>query len=88
MFIARKNKDCINFNEYELKEEKKTYKAFQDAKRLLPCKQYFDFLKGDTICGYFPLSWKTSFDGGDRIPSEVKNCKDCLNSETERNESC
>ena len=57
---------------------KKTFKGFEDAKRLLDSKEKFGVLEGETTINLFPMSWKRSFDGGVEIPLTVRNCKDCL----------
>ena len=48
MFVAPKVKYCLSINENGV-TEKKTFKVFQDAKRLLDRKKFFDLLQGETI---------------------------------------
>ena len=52
--------------------ENKKSESFQDAKRLLDRKQYFDLLEGETISGNFRRNWKRKVNGGVEIPKSLK----------------
>ena len=53
LFIAPKVIYCLTFNQSAIIEEKKRFKGFQDAHRLLVCKQFFDLLEGEKVVVIF-----------------------------------
>ena len=75
-------KYCLAIIEYGSKEERKTFTGFEDAKKALDRKEYFDLSEREAISGTFPIGWKESFDGSVEILSKDRNCKNCLKSET------
>ena len=83
-------KECLTISEYRILKDKNKLKSFQDADRFLKREQCSDFLKGETISGLFPASWK-KFEVLIRvieISSKVRKCEDCLKSVTKTCGSC
>ena len=57
-------------DDYGIIQEHKTFKGFNDSKRLLDRSQYFKMEEGKTISAMLPRSWKKTFDNGIIIPKK------------------
>ena len=62
LFLAPKIKYCLTIDEYGIIQEHKTFKGFNDSKRLIDRSQYFKMIEGKKISAMLPRSWKKSFD--------------------------
>ena len=71
-FLAPKIKYCLTIDDYDLIQDHKTFKGFNDSKRLLNRSQYFKMIEGNKISAVLPRSWKRSFDSGIIIPSKMR----------------
>ena len=70
---------CLTIDEYGIIKEHKTFKGFNDSKRLLDRSQYFIMKEGEKISAMLPRSWKISFDNGVVIPKKLRFCNKCNN---------
>ena len=77
LFLAPKIKYCLTIDEYGFIKEHKTFKGFNDSKRLLDRSQYFKRIQGEKISAMLPRSWKKSFDSGIIIPTKMRFCNEC-----------
>ena len=77
LFLAPKIKYCLTIDGYGIIQEHKTFKGFNDSKRLLDRSQYFKMKEGEKISAMLPRSWKKSFDNGVIIPKKMRFCKKC-----------
>ena len=77
LFLAPKIKYCSTIDDYGIKQEHKTFKGFNDSKRLLDRSQYFKMIEGKKISAMLPRSWKESFDSGIIIPARMRYCNEC-----------
>ena len=79
LFLAAKIKYCLTIDDYGIIQEHKTFKGFNDSKRLLDRSQYFKMIEGEKISAMLPRSWKKSFDSGVIIPKKMRFCNKCNN---------
>ena len=79
LFLAPKIKYCLTIDDYGIIQEHKTFKGFNDSKRLLDRSQYFKMIDGEKISVMLPRSWKKSFDNGIIIPAKMRFCHECKN---------
>ena len=77
LFLAAKLKYCLTIDEYSTVQEHKTFKGFNDSKRLLDRSQYFKMIEGKKISAMLPRYWKKSFDSGIIIPTKMRFCNEC-----------
>ena len=77
LYIAPKIKYCLTIDGYGIIKEHKTFKGFNDSKRLLDRSQYFKMINGEKISAMLPKSWKKSFDNGIIIPAKMRFCNKC-----------
>ena len=77
MYLASKIKYCLTIDDYGIIKEYKTFKGFNDSKRLLDRSQYFKMIEGEKISAMLPRSWKKSFDSGIIIPTKMRICNEC-----------
>ena len=77
LFLAPKIKFCLSIDEYGIIQEHKTFKGFNDSKRLLDRSQYFNMKEGKKLSALLPKSWKKSFDSGIFIPTKMRFCNEC-----------
>ena len=77
LFLAPKIKCCLTIDVYGIIKEHKTFKGFNDSKRLLDRSQYFKMIEGKKISAMLPRSWKKSFDSGVIIPAKMRFCNKC-----------
>ena len=77
LFLAPKIKYCSTIDGYGIIQEHKTFKGFNDSKRLLDRSQYFKMIEGGKISAMLPRSWKKSFDSGIIIPTKMRFCNEC-----------
>ena len=77
LFLAPKIKYCLTIDEFGIIQEHKTFKGFNDIKRLLDRSQYFNMKEGKKISALLPKSWKKSFDSGVIIPKKMRFCNEC-----------
>ena len=54
LFLAAKIKYCLNIDEFGIIQEHKTFKGFNDSKRLLDRSHYFKMIEGDKISAMLP----------------------------------
>ena len=78
LYLAAKIKYTSTKDEYGLEKEHKTFKCFNDSKRLLDRSQYFKMKEGEKISVMLPRSWKKSFDNGVIIPKKMRFCNKCI----------
>ena len=76
LFLAPKIKYCLTINDYGIIQEPKTFKGFNDSKRLLDRSQYFKMIEGKKITAILPRSWKKSFNSGVIIPEKMSCCNE------------
>ena len=79
LFLAPKIKHCLTIDDYGIIKEHKTFKGFNDSKRLLDRSQYFKTIEGEKKTAMLPRSWKKSFDNGIIIPTKMRFCNECNN---------
>ena len=77
LFLARKLKNCITIDKFGITQEHKTFKGFNDSKRLSDRSQYFKMIEGEKVSALLPKSWKKSFDSGIFIPTKMRFCNEC-----------
>ena len=77
LFLAPKIKYCLAIDDYGVIQEHKTFKGFNDSKRLLDRSQYFKMVEGKNVSAMLPRSWKKSFDSGIIIPTRMRFCNEC-----------
>ena len=77
LFLAPKIKYCLTIDDCGIVQEHKTFKGFNDSKRLLDRSQYFKMIEGEKVSAMLPRSWKKSFDSGIIIPSKMRFCNEC-----------
>ena len=75
--LAPKIKYCLTIDDYGIIQEHKTFKGFNESKRLLDRSQYFKMIEGEKISALLPKSWKKSFDSGLIIPTKMRFCNEC-----------
>ena len=78
LFLAPKIKFCLTIDDYGFIQKHKTFKGFNDSKRLLDRSQYFEMIEGKKISAMLPRSWKKSFDSGKIIPARMRYCNECI----------
>ena len=77
LYLAPKIKYCLTIDDYGVIKEHKTFKGFNDSKRLLDRSQYFKMIEGEKISAVLPRSWKKSFDSGIIGPTKMRFCNEC-----------
>ena len=77
LFLAPKTKYSLTLDDYGIIKEHKTFKGFNNSKRLLDRSQYFKMIDGEKISAMLPRSWKKSFDSGIIIPTKMRFCNEC-----------
>ena len=77
LYLVAKIKYCLTIDEFGIIKEHKTFKGFNDSKRLLDRSQYFKMKEGEKISATLPRSWKKSFDSGIIIPTKMRFCNEC-----------
>ena len=76
LFLAPKIKYCLKIDDYGIIQEHKTFKGFNDSKRLLDRSHYFKMIEGEKISALLPKSWKKSFDSVIIIPTKMRFCNE------------
>ena len=76
LFLAPK-KYCSTIDDYGITQEHKTFKGFNDSKRLLDRSQHFKKIESKKVSALLPKSWKKSFDSGKIIPARMRFYKEC-----------
>ena len=77
LLLAPKIKYCSNIDEFGILQEHKTFKGFNDSKRLLDRSQNFKNIEGKKVSALLPKSWKKGSDSGVFIPTRKRFCKEC-----------
>ena len=77
LFLASEIKYCLTIDVYGIIKEHKTFKGFNDSKRLLQRSQYFNMKEGKKVSAMLPKSWKKSFNSGVIITSKMRFCNEC-----------
>ena len=77
LFLAPKIKYCLTVDDYGIIKEHKTFKGFNDSKRLLDRSHIFKMIEGKKVSALLPKSWKKSFDSGIIIPTKMRFCNEC-----------
>ena len=77
LFLAPKIKFCLTIDDYVIVQEHKTFKGFNDSKRLLDRSQNFKMIESKKVSAMLPRSWKKSFDSGIIIPTNLRFCNEC-----------
>ena len=78
LFLAPKIKYCLTMDDCGIIQEHKTFKGFNDSKRILDRSQHFKMIEGKKISALLPRSWKKSFDSGIIIPARMRYCNECI----------
>ena len=76
LYLAPKIKYCLTIDEYCIIQEHKTFKGFNDSKRLLDRSQFFKMIEGQKISAMLPRSWKKSFNSGVIVPAKMRFCNE------------
>ena len=74
LLLALKIEYALTKNEYGVIQENKTFKGFNDSKRLLDRSQYVKMIEGKEKSALLPESWKKSFDTEIIIPTKMSSC--------------
>ena len=82
MFLAPKLKHSLTIDNYGIIQEHKTFKGFNDSKKLLDRSQYFKTIEGENISAMLPKSWQKSFIGGIAMPAKIRFCNECTDKVT------
>ena len=77
LFLAPKVKHCLTIDGYDIIQEHKPFKGFNDRERLLNRSQYFNMKEGKKLSAMLPRSWKKTFDSGIIIPTKMRFCDGC-----------
>ena len=77
LFLAPKIKYCLTVDEFGILQEHKTFKGFNDCKRLLNRSQCFKTIEGEKKSAMLPRWWKKSFNSGVIIPKKMRFCNEC-----------
>ena len=77
LFLAPKINFCLTIDDYVIVQEHKTFKGFNDSKRLLDRSQNFEMIESEKASAMLPRSWKKSFDSGLIIPTKLRFCNEC-----------
>ena len=77
LFLAPKINYCLTIDDYGIIQEQKTFKGFNDSKRLLDRSQYFKMKEGKKISAMLPRSRKKSFNNGVLKPKKSRFCNEC-----------
>ena len=77
LLLAPKIKYCLTIDDYGIIQEHKTFKGFNDSKRLIDRSQYFKMIEGKKLSAILPKIWRKSFDSGIIIPTKMRFCKEC-----------
>ena len=77
LFLAPKIKYCLTIDDNGTIQEHKTFKGFNDSKRLLDRSQYFKMIEGKKLSAFLSKSWKKSFDNGIVIAKKMRFCNEC-----------
>ena len=85
LILAFKIKYCSTIDNYGIIQEHKTFKGFDDSKRLLDRFQYFKMIEGKKVSASLPKSWKKSFDSGIIIPKIMRLCNECNDKKVSNN---
>ena len=75
--MAPKIKYCLTIDANGIIQKHKTFKGFNDKKRLLDQSQYFNMLKGIKISAMLRKISKKSFNSGIIIPMKKRLCNEC-----------
>ena len=76
LFLAPKIKPCLTMYETGNVQEHKTFRGFNDSKRLLDCLHYFKMIEGKEVSAFLPKHWKRLFDSGIIIPTKIRFCNE------------
>ena len=76
LYLAPK-KDVLTINEFGILQEHKTFKRFNDSKRLLDRSQNFKMIEGEKVSALLLKNWKKWFDSGIIIPPKMRFCNEC-----------
>ena len=85
--LAPEKKYCLIIIDYTILEEKKTLKIFTMQIGCWTVDKVSNFQMVKQFVENVPISWKRSSDGGLKIPSKVRKCKECPMLETKTYES-
>ena len=77
LFLARKIKNCLTIDSYNIIQEHKTFKGLNNIERLLDRSQYFKMIEGEKISAMLPESWKKSFNNRNVMPAKMRFCNEC-----------
>ena len=75
--LAPKLKYCLTIDEFGFVQEQKTFKGFNNSKRLLNRSQYFKMVVGEKRSAMLSKSWKKLFKIGVVIPAKKRFCNEC-----------
>ena len=72
LFLVPKIEHCSTTDNYGILREHKTFKGFNDSKRLLDRSLYLNKIDGKKISAMLPKSWKKPFNSGVVIPTKMR----------------
>ena len=75
LFEAPRSKNCLKLNEFGIIEEKKAFKGYQFAGKMMKTHKYFELKDGKPKTETFTAKWK-KVECGMYIPTEKKSSKD------------
>ena len=77
LFIAPKVYYCLVIVEVGIVQEHKTFKKFNDRKRLLDRSQYFKMIEGKKYRQRYQILEKKLFVSGILVPTKMRFCNEC-----------
>ena len=77
LFLAPKIKYCLSIDKYGIIQEHRTFKRFNDSKRLLDLFQYFKKIEAKKVIEYLPKIWRKLFDSGTITPTKIRFSNEC-----------
>ena len=77
LFLARKIKNCVTIDSYNIIQEHKTFKGLNNIERILDRSQYFKMIEGEKISAMLPESWKKAFNNRNVMPAKLRFCNEC-----------
>ena len=77
LFLSPNIKYCLTIHKFGIIQEHKTFKSFNDSKRLLDRSEYFIVIEGKKISAFLPKSWEKPFNSGIVTPTKMRFRNDC-----------
>ena len=77
MLLAPEVKQCLTIHKLCIIEEHKTFKGYNDSKRLLDRSQKYKIIESKKISAMLAKIWRKSFNSGVVIPAKKRLCNEC-----------